>query len=61
MMQSKFIPEYDIKLVGDCKVVAISEKGVEVEDRNWNHRFLDVYKRQPLRWGLPAWPWARVL
>ena len=42
MMQSKFIPEYDIKLVGDCKVVAISEKGVEVEDRNWNHRFLEA-------------------
>ena len=42
MMQSKFIPESDIKLVGDCKVVAISEKGVEVEDRNWNHRFLEA-------------------
>lgn len=40
MMQSKYIPEYGIKQIGDCKVVAITDEGVEVEDRDWNHRII---------------------
>lgn len=40
MMQSKYLPEYHIQQIGDCKVVAVTEAGVEIEDRNWNHTLL---------------------
>ena len=42
MMQSKLIPEYGIKQIGNSKVVAITEKGVEIEDRNWKHSFIEA-------------------
>jgi pyruvate/2-oxoglutarate dehydrogenase complex dihydrolipoamide dehydrogenase (E3) component len=40
MVESKYIKEYDIKLVGESKVVAITGDGVEIEDKNWRHSLL---------------------
>jgi 2,4-dienoyl-CoA reductase-like NADH-dependent reductase (Old Yellow Enzyme family)/thioredoxin reductase len=40
MVESKYIREYGIKLMGESKVVAITGDGVEVEDRSWRHSLL---------------------
>lgn len=36
-MLMHLLEQYGVKLVGNSKIVQITEKGVEVEDRNWKH------------------------
>jgi pyruvate/2-oxoglutarate dehydrogenase complex dihydrolipoamide dehydrogenase (E3) component len=40
MIESKYIKEHNIKLIGESKVVAVTEDGVEIEDKNWRHSLL---------------------
>lgn len=40
LMLLPLLEKYDVKYVGDSKVLAFSEEGVEEEDRSWRHRIL---------------------
>ncbi len=36
------LASYGVNLIGDSKVIAFSEKGVEIEDRNWHHTLIEA-------------------
>ena len=39
-MLFELLEKHGVKLIGDCKVVAFADEGVDIENRNWEHTIL---------------------
>ncbi len=41
-MLMALLKKYNVRLIGESKVLRFTDKGVEIEDRNWNRTLLEA-------------------